>query len=119
MSKYLMLFRNSIASEETFQENTPEEMQAELAKWGQWIGGIAAQGKLIATDALQHSGKVVAQRGAVITDGPYVESKELISGYILLEADNEAEALEFAKTCPIMDHEGTVEVRELMVFDEQ
>jgi hypothetical protein len=119
MSKYLMLFRNSTASEEAFQQSTPEEMQAEMEKWGQWIGQIAAQGKLISTDALHMGGKTVSQQGTVVTDGPYVESKELVSGYILLEADDEAEAVAFAKSCPALQHGGIVEVRELMGLGEQ
>ncbi len=119
MSKYLLLFRNSAASEVTFQESTPEEMQAEMEKWGQWIGTIASQGKLIATDALDMGGKLIAQRGAVITDGPYVESKELVTGYMVLQADSEEEAVEFSKGCPIFDIEGIVELRKLMGMDEQ
>jgi hypothetical protein len=47
MEKYLLLFRNSTVSEEAYQAMSPEEMQANLDLWNQWIGGIAAQGKLV------------------------------------------------------------------------
>ena len=79
MEKYMLIFRNSQPSEDAFQNMSPEAMQAELDKWGQWIGKIAAQGKLVGTDALNHTGKIVKGSKHVITDGPFIESKELVS----------------------------------------
>lgn len=116
MDKYMMIFRNTPMSEEDFQSMSPEAMQASLAQWNAWIGGIAAQGKLVATDALEHQGKVITGSKMAITDGPYVEGKELVSGYLLMEAASEAEAVEASKGCPIYDIEGSLEVRKLMVF---
>lgn len=114
----MLIFRNSQPSEDAFQNLSPEAMQAELDRWGQWIGGIAAQGKLVASDALEHRGKVVTGTKHVITDGPYIESKELVSGYLTLTAGSIEEAIELSKGCPIYDIEGSVEVRPLMVFEE-
>jgi hypothetical protein len=99
MEKFLFLFRSSIADETTFQEMSPEDMQAELAKWNTWIGGIAAQGKLISTEALYPTGKVMSNAGHVITDGPYTESKEVVGGFMLLYAADFAEATVLAKSC--------------------
>jgi hypothetical protein len=118
MEKYMLLFRNTPTSEEDYQNLSPADMQAELAKWQNWIGGIAAQGRLIATDALQNSGKLVRQAGQVITDGPYVESKELVSGYLLCTAANMDQAIEDSKGCPIFEMDGTVEVRQIMDYGE-
>ena len=47
MEKYMLIFRNTKTTEAEFQKLSPEAMQAELDKWGQWIGGIAAQGKMV------------------------------------------------------------------------
>ncbi len=118
MQKYMLIFRNSEISEEQFQNLSPEEMQADLDRWGQWMGGLAAQGKLVAGDALEQMGKVAKKNGSVVTDGPYVESKELVSGYVTLSADSIDEAVELSKGCPIYDMDGSVEVRPLMVFEE-
>jgi hypothetical protein len=117
MDKYMMIFRNTPTSEEAYQTMSPEAMQASLDQWGAWIGGIAAQGKLIGSDALEGDGKILTGSKRAITDGPYVESKELVSGYLLMQAESEAEAVEAAKGCPIFDLEGSVEVRKLMVFN--
>ena len=116
MNKYMLIFRNTPASEETYTSMTPEALQASLAQWNHWIGGIAAQGKLISTDALEHTGKIVSGSKHVVTDGPYVESKELVSGYLLMHAESLDEAVEHSKGCPIYELEGSVEVRKLMVF---
>lgn len=116
MDKYMMIFRNTPVSEETYQNMSPEEMQASLDQWNAWIGGIAAQGKLIGSDALENTGKIVTGSRKVVSDGPYVESKELVSGYLLMQAESEEEAVEHSKGCPIFEIEGSVEVRKLMVF---
>lgn len=116
MDKYMMIFRNTPMSEEAYQSMSPEEMQASLDQWNAWIGGIAAQGKLIGSDALENTGKIVTGSRKVVSDGPYVESKELVSGYLLMQAESEEEAVEHSKGCPIFEIEGSVEVRKLMVF---
>jgi hypothetical protein len=116
MDKYILLFRNTPKSEAEYQNLSPEAMQAELDKWGQWIGGIAAQGKLVGTDPLHNHGKVVSKAGQVVTDGPFVEGKELVSGYLVMTADSPEEVVEFSKGCPILEIDGSVEIRPLMVF---
>jgi hypothetical protein len=116
MEKFLLLFRWSAASEGEFQALSPEAMQAEIARWGQWIGGIAAQGKLISTEALCPTGRSMAQKGSVVTDGPYTESKELINGFMLVSVANYEEAVEIGKGCPSLHDGGTVEVRQIQNF---
>lgn len=113
----MLLFRNSQISETTYQEMSPEAMQADLDKWNKWIGGIAAQGKFVGAEALQQEGKVVSGSKNVVTDGPFAESKELVSGYLVLQAASIEEAIELSKGCPIYDMEGRVEVRPIQVFN--
>lgn len=113
----MLLFRNSQVSETTYQEMSPEDMQADLDKWNNWIGGLAAQGKFVGAEALQQEGKVVSGTKHVVTDGPFVESKELVSGYLVLQAASIDEAIELSKGCPIYEIEGRVEVRPIQVFN--
>ena len=117
MEKYMLIFRNSLHTEDEFQNLSPEALQAELDKWGQWIGSIAAQGKIISTDALDNTGKIVKGSKQVVTDDPFIESKELVSGFLILTAASIDEAIELSKGCPIYDIEGSVEVRPLMNFE--
>jgi hypothetical protein len=116
MDKYLLLFRTDSNVEDLYANMSPEDMEAELGKWNAWIGGIAAQGKFEGSEALQPTGKIVTGSKRVVSDGPYVESKELVSGYLLLKADSMEEAIELSQGCPIYDHEGIVEVRQIQVY---
>jgi hypothetical protein len=72
---------------------------------------------LWALNPLQYEGKTVRSGGSV-TDGPFAEIKELVVGYVLCKADDEAEAIRFAQRCPILDYPGgSVEVRAIAPFE--
>ena len=47
----------------------------------------------------------------VVKDGPYAEAKDVVGGYITVEADDIAQAVELSKACPILEAGGSVEVR--------
>lgn len=113
MKDFMLLFHSEPNME--FQP-TPEQIQAEIKLWNDWIGGIAAQGKLKSTDALGYTGKTLHSDGAV-TDGPYVEVKEMVGGYLICTTETIDEALALAEGCPILTHGGKVEVRDVMVFE--
>jgi len=117
MEKFMLIFHSPYAQETAFVQQSPEEIQAEIQKWNQWIGGIAAQGKMLGTEALLPFGKVMSKGGQLITDGPYTEGKEIVGGYTVVSADTIDEAAELAKGCPIFDSEGLLEIRQIMKFD--
>jgi hypothetical protein len=52
----------------------------------------------------------------VVSDGPYVETKEAIGGYTLVKAASLEAAAELAKDCPILSIGGNVEVREIGIM---
>ena len=63
-------------------------------------------------------GKVVENRGEVITDGPFAEGAELVGGYLIVSAKSLDEATEISTGCPIFEYKGsTVEIREIMSLD--
>jgi len=111
MKEFMMIFR----SEDSTERPTPEQMQAQVKVWQDWIGGIATQGKFVATNALGTQGKVVRANN-VITDGPYMEVKEMVGGYIMVKAENIDEAIKLSEGCPTLSYGGSVEVRDVMVF---
>ena len=112
----MLIFHSTQNQGMAYQQQSPEEMQAEMQKWNEWIGGIAAQGKMLGTEALMPLGKLMSKGGQVVTDGPYTEGKEIVGGYTLVSAANLEEATELAKGCPIFDTEGHVEVRPIVNF---
>ena len=113
MTDFLFVFRNDYKAQ---LKASPEEMQAVMKQWMDWIGGIAAQNKL--TDKgnrLGFGGKVVRSNDFV-TDGPFADLKEIVSGYIIVKAENFDEAAEMSKGCPILNIGGSVEVREVIAM---
>lgn len=106
----MMIFRNDYNP--SFKPS-PEQMQASIKQWQDWIGGIAAQGKFIDTNRLGFEGKTLKPNN-VIADGPYAEVKEIIGGYILVKATDIDEAMKLADGCPILNIGGHVEVRNVM-----
>lgn len=111
MKEYLLLFRGG---ERSWLQDSPEKFQEHMQKWAQWIGGIAEQGRLVGTQPLQQEGKNVAGPQKLVTDGPFMEGKEMVGGYLVCKAANYDEAVEMAKGCPILIFEnGNVEVREI------
>src|SRR5262249_12788537 len=66
--------------------------------------------------ALSTSGNVVRGRNKLVTDGPYVEAKDLVLGFIVVAARDLAEAAELAKGCPMLQGDGSVEVRRVEVM---
>ena len=111
MKEFLLLFRGGEGH--TAQES-PEKWQAHMQKWMQWMGKLKEDGKLIGAQPLTKEGKTIRGSEKVITDGPFMEGKEMVGGYLACKADNYDEAVEIAKGCPILEFEtGVVEVREI------
>ena len=107
----MFLFRGGDARR---AQQSPEEMQAHMQKWGVWMGGLKEKGVLIDGLPLGKDGKVVEKAGEVITNGPFAEGAEIVGGYLIVTADSLDDAVEISKGCPIFEHGGTTEVREIM-----
>ncbi|SEW25067.1 YciI family protein [Chitinophaga arvensicola] len=111
MKEFALLFRQS---EYAYDKLSAEEYQHLHKNWQDWIGGIAAQGKFVNKGSrLALEGKVL-KAGGVVTDGPFVEIRERLGGFIVVMADSLEEATTLAHGCPALNYSGSVEVRELM-----
>jgi hypothetical protein len=96
---------------------------------GEFVGAAMKSGAIIDTAGLQptSAGTRVRLRGGKIqvTDGPFIESKELIGGYALVEAKSRDEALSFARQFMELhrvhwpEFEGECEMRPLEVLDQE
>ena len=115
MNEFLLIFRRDFKTADT--QPSPEELQNMMKAWQNWMGSIAARNKLVNSgNRLSAEGKVV-KPGAVVTNGPYVEMKEAIGGYIIIRAESMEEAAEISKGCPILTIGGNVEVRTIVPMD--
>ena len=111
MSEFVFLFRTGAAQAERAM-GTPERAAQSMNVWLAWLrelesgGHLASPGQPLAT-----TGKVVRGPSAVVTDGPFVEVKDLLLGFMVIEARDIEQAVELAKGCPINQGGGSVEVR--------
>lgn len=108
MKEFVLLFRQADTNN---SYATPEKKQIIMKKWDDWIGGIAAQGRFVGMcNRLSSQGKVL-KAGGIITDGPFVEVRETLGGFIVVKAENIDEATTLAHGCPAVDCDGSVEIR--------
>ena len=108
--KYMLMFCASVEGQQDWEAQAEEVRNAGYARLGQWFGSNAD--KLVENHELQgpQTATTVRFRDGlpVVTDGPFIEAKELIGGYAIVDVPDAAAALELAKTWPA---QGTVEIR--------
>jgi len=111
MKEFILLFRMDITTPEA--QPTPGQMDIYMQDWMEWINDISAHGQLAdGGNHLSNSGTVLRSMNR-INGEPYTSNNESVSGYIIILAKNEKDALSIARKCPILSGEGTsVEVRE-------
>ncbi|MGJ1267922.1 YciI family protein [Sphingobacterium spiritivorum] len=110
MKEFALIFRLKDISD--FQPS-PEQMQERM----NWLAGIAAQNKLVdkGNTLLPSTGSAkTVKPDNIVTDGPYTEIKEFISGYIVVKTDSIDEAVALAKSNPVFKIGGSIEVREVL-----
>jgi len=111
MNEFVFLFRTGAAEVEAAM-GTPERATQSLQRWLAWLRELEAGGHLKSPgQPLAPTGKVVRGASGVITDGPFAESKDLVLGFLVVEARDLEHAAELAKGCPIARGGGSVEVR--------
>ena len=88
-----------------------------MEKWFKWVKKLEEAKKYVSGEALLPGGKTIKGSKKTVTDGPFTEGKEIVAGYFVVNAKNLDEAVEMAKECPDYELSGSVEVREVVKFD--
>ena len=101
---------------------SPEEQEASMGEWFQYTDDLRKSGAMVAGDALQPTttATTVSQPNggdALITDGPFAETREQLGGYYLIDAKNLDEATAIAAKIPGARY-GCVEVRPIWAMGE-
>jgi hypothetical protein len=104
MPKYLFIMRHSTDPK---TRPSPEEMQVLGGQWYAWMQKFSAS-ILPGGDGLKPSGRLL--RSGIVTDGPYVEAKEFVASFSLIQADNYDAAVAIALECP---GDNVIEIRQL------
>lgn len=111
--KYVLLFGGTMEGVDQLPSPQREAAMADYEKSNQWfekyyrsgkvVGGHELQGPSTATTVSRRNGKVA------VTDGPFIESKEVVGGFAVIEVADLDEAIAMAKEWP-----GTVEIRPIV-----
>jgi len=113
MAKYMLLLHDDPTS---FATLSPEQIQKVIEKYVAWGTRLKQAGLLSESHKLtDEPGKVVrAPGGAVrVTDGPFSETKEILAGYYVIEAESYDRAVDHTRDCPHLEYGGTIEVRQV------
>jgi len=108
MEKFVFIFRGGDTHISTAHSQAAKDV---IQTWNNWMGGLAEKGILAGGEALQVSGKHVKGSKKVVSDGVYAEGNEMVGGYLIVHAKNMNDAVEISKGCPILNEEGSVEIR--------
>ena len=109
--KYVLLFCGTDEDAARFAALPPDQLRANYAKVGQWWQ--EHQSKIVGGEQLQPPNTATTVRNfsdrtdSVVTDGPFIEAKEQIGGFAIIDVPDFDEALRMARTWPA----GTVEIR--------
>ena len=111
--KYVLLFGGTMEGVDQLPEEHRARAKADYEKSNQWFEKYSRTGKVIGGEELQGPGTattVSRKNGKLsVTDGPFIESKEVIGGFALIDVADLDEALAMAKDWP-----GTVEIRPIV-----
>jgi len=115
--KYMLLLASDPADEPAMDS---AEFGPYMGEWQAYTEALNEAGAMVTGDALHgaETATTVQVRDGqrIVTDGPFIESKEVIGGYYVIDVANLDEALDWAAKIPNVRF-GTVEVRPVMEFD--
>ena len=110
--KFLFLYRTS---PDPRAQPSPADMQAGYMQWKSWMAKYAKEilEQPPARSGPKPGGAAAVVKAGAVTDGPYVEGKEVVGGWSFIEAGSLAHAIEIAKEVPMFT---SVEIREIATF---
>ncbi len=113
--RYMILIYSNEAG---WADVSPERSGEIMGAYNAYTDKLRDSGALVSGDELNVVATAKSVRGmggTQVVDGPFVDTKESLGGYYLIECATEAEALSWAKQAPTMMHGGGVELRPIMV----
>jgi hypothetical protein len=116
MKEFMLLIRTQ---GDHLADLSPEQQQQHVQKVMTYMNRLMNTGKLKSAQPLDMDGKIVSGSNGKLKDGPFNETKEVIAGYFLIEANSMEEAIEIAKDNPVLE-DGTgarIEVRPIKIME--
>jgi hypothetical protein len=116
MPQFVMLLHESTTG---MAGLSPEEIQNIVERYQTWSAKVGKAGKLVGGQKLADEGgrHMSLTSGKVsVRDGPYAEAKEIIGGYVIIEAADYDEAVRISEDCPHLALGGRIELRRVDVM---
>lgn len=108
--QYMLLI---YGDEAAWEAATAEERAEEYGRHRRFAQAVAELGgKIVGGDELDSTSTATTLRGGVVTDGPFIDTKEALGGYYIIEADDLDQMISIAKSCPAQT--GGVEIRPIV-----
>ena len=114
MKEFMMIF---IGADYADLGLSPEELQNRMGKWFAWGQKMEEAGILRGGEALTPNMRRIVGENRTVTDLTSTEVKEIVGGYYTVAAKDFDAVQDIAQDFPDYDLGGTVEIREIMVFD--
>ncbi len=114
MKKFILLLHEDMPAMEKL---SPQEMEKLVQSHMDWAQKLRDEGHFLAGDGLSPEGKQIHGKDSLVKDGPYLETKEMIGGYYLLQGADLASITEIAKSCPCHLYGGVTEVRPILDYE--
>lgn len=110
MKRFMLLIREDLGRLEQLSQ---DQMEMEIAEMNDWVKELTKFDNFEAGEPLENEVKLVGK--FVATDGPFVEAKDGISGYMIIRAMDIDQASEIANQCPhVLNGTISIEVRPIM-----
>lgn len=110
MNQYLLLLHETPGD---YSSLSPAQMKEEVARYGAWAGDLAQRGLLVSGEKLVDDGGRQLRVGGLASDGPYAEAKDVVGGFFMIKAANDAEAEKLAASCPHLRGRNWIELRRI------
>lgn len=115
MKKFLLLLHEDV---EKMKNLSPKEMERLVNDHMTWAKELGESGHLIDGDGLEEKSVRISGEDSIVKDGTFLEVKEMIGGFYLLQAKDLETAISLTKGCPCHLWGGTTEIRPIMSYEE-
>ena len=117
--RYMLLI---VGDESRYDDMSDEDRAATLGAWADYTKALSDAGAFVSGDGLQTSTTATTLRvedgERLLTDGPFVETKEQIGGFYVIECKNLDEAIDWAAKLPHVASGGITEIRPVMEYQD-
>lgn len=97
MKQYLILLKGK-----KHLDYSVEELEKRMQEYRVWVAKIESH--YVSDNRLERIGVHIKEKDEMVTDGPFLEAKEIIAGFIIIRTETLNQAIEVANSCPLLKY---------------